>query len=259
MPACWLSGRLPPRSTPTLQLPACCSRCRLAWRSTLCGRRSPPAGRFAWLSRRWLWRSTTGRPTRPSTRNAAPRTRARSARPCDVKAQETEMIAGVAKIHDLGKMNIWPEMLNKAGPLDDSERLEMNRHPAYGAEILAGFVDYRYARDIILHHHERFDGNGYPAGLKGEQIPLGFAHRGRRRCLRRHDLAPALSPSASFRAGRRRTARQCRPAVRPGGSGRLPGDRPAGRCAPGDGTNLRARRRGLAFAGALGPRPPRRR
>ncbi|MHB1005949.1 MAG: HD-GYP domain-containing protein [Chloroflexota bacterium] len=90
-----------------------------------------------------------------------------------VKAQETEMIAGVAKIHDLGKMNIWPEMLNKAGPLDDTERLEMNRHPAYGAEILAGFVNYSYARDIIMHHHERFDGNGYPAGLKGEQIPLG--------------------------------------------------------------------------------------
>ncbi len=87
--------------------------------------------------------------------------------------QETELIADVAKIHDLGKMNLWPEMLNKAGPLDDTERLEMNRHPAYGAEILAGFVDYRHACEIIMHHHERFDGKGYPAGLAGEQIPLG--------------------------------------------------------------------------------------
>jgi hypothetical protein len=88
-------------------------------------------------------------------------------------AQDTELIVGVARIHDLGKMNIWPEMLNKPGPLDDAERLEMNRHPAYGAEILAGFVDYRHARDIIMHHHERYDGRGYPAGLSGEQIPLG--------------------------------------------------------------------------------------
>ena len=82
------------------------------------------------------------------------------------------MIVGVAKIHDLGKLNLWPEMLNKAGPLDDVERLEMNRHPAYGAKILAGFVDYRHAREIILHHH-RYDGRGYPAGLRGDQIPLG--------------------------------------------------------------------------------------
>ncbi len=88
-------------------------------------------------------------------------------------AQETELIADVAKIHDLGKMNLWPEMLNKAGPLDDGERLEMNRHPAYGAEILAGFVDYRHACEIIMHHHERYDGKGYPAGLRGDQIPLG--------------------------------------------------------------------------------------
>jgi HD-GYP domain-containing protein (c-di-GMP phosphodiesterase class II) len=90
-----------------------------------------------------------------------------------LSAQEAELIVGVARIHDLGKMNIWPEMLNKPGPLDDAERLEMNRHPAYGAEILAGFVDYRHARDIIMHHHERYDGKGYPAGLSGEHIPLG--------------------------------------------------------------------------------------
>lgn len=90
-----------------------------------------------------------------------------------LSSNDTDLIVGVARIHDLGKMNIWPEMLNKPGALDDDERLEMNRHPSFGAEILSSFVDLRHARDIILHHHERFDGRGYPAGLRGKEIPLG--------------------------------------------------------------------------------------
>lgn len=87
--------------------------------------------------------------------------------------KETELIVSVARIHDLGKMNIWPDMVNKIGPLDDRERREMNRHPAYGAEILSGFVDYSRAAEIIMYHHEWYDGTGYPAGLRQDDIPLG--------------------------------------------------------------------------------------
>lgn len=80
-------------------------------------------------------------------------------------------IAGL--LHDLGKVAIPPEILNKPDKLTDEEFEQVKRHPLAGVEVLVGWPDVpEIARDVCLHHHERHDGAGYPHGLKGEQISL---------------------------------------------------------------------------------------
>ncbi|MCC6629405.1 MAG: HD-GYP domain-containing protein [Chloroflexi bacterium] len=86
---------------------------------------------------------------------------------------ETDMIVAAARIHDLGKVAISDACLHKNGPLNDAERLEMNRHPVIGAELLQPLSMYQMALAIVRHHHERWDGRGYPDGLVGERIPFG--------------------------------------------------------------------------------------
>lgn len=78
-----------------------------------------------------------------------------------------------ARIHDVGKIGIKDTALLKAGPLTDDERVEIQRHSAIGADIVGNLGIYRNSAAIVRHHHERFDGRGYPDGLKGEEIPLG--------------------------------------------------------------------------------------
>jgi putative two-component system response regulator len=78
-----------------------------------------------------------------------------------------------ALLHDVGKIGIPDEILRKTGELDGSEWRIMKRHPAYGARILAGIPHLSGPAEIVRHHHERFDGSGYPDGLAGEDIPLG--------------------------------------------------------------------------------------
>lgn len=76
-------------------------------------------------------------------------------------------------LHDLGKVAIPAEILNKPGKLTDSEFELVKRHPVAGFEALAGWQDVPdIARDVCLHHHERFDGKGYPDRLQGEQISV---------------------------------------------------------------------------------------
>lgn len=78
-----------------------------------------------------------------------------------------------ARIHDIGKMSIGNEILLKADVLTPSERAEIQLHPVKAVEMLR-FLDFlKDALPIIEHHHEHYDGKGYPRGLKGEQIPLG--------------------------------------------------------------------------------------
>jgi HD-GYP domain-containing protein (c-di-GMP phosphodiesterase class II) len=86
---------------------------------------------------------------------------------------EADMIVGAARIHDLGKVAISDACLHKNGPLDADERREMDRHPVIGAELLQPLSMYQGALAIVRHHHERWDGRGYPDGLAGEQIPFG--------------------------------------------------------------------------------------
>lgn len=88
------------------------------------------------------------------------------------------VITSAASLHDIGKIAIPDAILNKAGPLTDAEFEVMKTHTEKGCEILAGFYrmndkEYlQYAYNICRYHHERWDGNGYPEGLKGENIPI---------------------------------------------------------------------------------------
>jgi len=76
-------------------------------------------------------------------------------------------------LHDIGKISIDDAILRKRGPLTEEEYAQIRQHPEYGARIIGPM---RFAPDvgpIILHHHERWDGSGYPHGLGGEAIPVG--------------------------------------------------------------------------------------
>lgn len=86
---------------------------------------------------------------------------------------ELEALGIGAMLHDTGKMKVPIQILNKPGKLNDSEFAEMKKHPLYSVEIMTrtnGIPEE--AKTVALQHHERFDGNGYPYGLKGEQIRL---------------------------------------------------------------------------------------
>lgn len=85
----------------------------------------------------------------------------------------TELICQAAEVHDLGKIGVPDRVLLKPGPLTESERTVMWLHTEIGARILHNFRLFRPGTNIVLHHHERYDGAGYPHGLQGEQIPLG--------------------------------------------------------------------------------------
>lgn len=75
-------------------------------------------------------------------------------------------------LHDIGKMGVPDHILRKTGPLNDSEWVEMRKHPQYAFDLLSPIPYLRPALDIPYCHHEHWDGSGYPRGLKGEQIPL---------------------------------------------------------------------------------------
>jgi HD-GYP domain-containing protein (c-di-GMP phosphodiesterase class II) len=75
-------------------------------------------------------------------------------------------------IHDLGKIVVPDEILRKPGPLTPDERRSMEEHPVMGAAITAAVTDYDTVVNLVRHHHERFDGNGYPGHLKGTEITL---------------------------------------------------------------------------------------
>jgi HD-GYP domain-containing protein (c-di-GMP phosphodiesterase class II) len=75
-------------------------------------------------------------------------------------------------VHDLGKIGLAAGLLEKPGALTLDERREMQRHPEIGARILANVDSYAEIASVVRHHHERVDGQGYPDGLPGEQIPV---------------------------------------------------------------------------------------
>jgi HD-GYP domain-containing protein (c-di-GMP phosphodiesterase class II) len=75
-------------------------------------------------------------------------------------------------LHDIGKIGIPEYILNKEGPLDDKEKREMKAHPQLGVNILQFINELADCVAGVKYHHERYDGNGYPEGLKGKQIPL---------------------------------------------------------------------------------------
>jgi putative nucleotidyltransferase with HDIG domain len=97
----------------------------------------------------------------------------RIARQMRLPERDVELIRLAARVHDLGKIAVPDEVLHKQGRLTEAEFALMKKHPETGAEILSKFPEYRQGRELVLAHHERIDGLGYPRGLKGDQIPLG--------------------------------------------------------------------------------------
>ncbi|QGP93978.1 Sensor histidine kinase RcsC [Neomoorella glycerini] len=81
-------------------------------------------------------------------------------------------IALAAQMHDVGKVHIHPDILRKPDRLTPAEWRIMQQHTIYGARILGDALHLKMAREVALHHHEKWDGSGYPAGLKGEEISL---------------------------------------------------------------------------------------
>jgi len=86
--------------------------------------------------------------------------------------EELAHIKRGALLHDMGKMAIPDEILQKPGPLNEAEWEKMRRHPVYAYEMLSPIAYLHPALEIPFYHHERWDGSGYPSGLKGEEIPL---------------------------------------------------------------------------------------
>jgi len=76
-----------------------------------------------------------------------------------------------AFLHDIGKIGIPDKILLKNGGFNDEEWKIMKEHPILGSELLAEMEWYKDANDVVLHHHEKFDGSGYPDGLAGYEIP----------------------------------------------------------------------------------------
>jgi HD-GYP domain-containing protein (c-di-GMP phosphodiesterase class II) len=87
------------------------------------------------------------------------------------EADDAQLACGFL-LHDVGKLSVPDAVLNKPGPLDEDEWEVMRRHPEQGAKILSTIPFLDRALDVVRHHHERWDGAGYPAGLCGEEIPL---------------------------------------------------------------------------------------
>jgi diguanylate cyclase (GGDEF)-like protein len=94
------------------------------------------------------------------------------ARALGLSAEETAGLVYAARVHDVGKIFVPERILNKSGPLTDEEFLLVRMHAHVGAELVGTIPDSEMMREAIEHHHQRFDGTGYPDGLKGEQIPL---------------------------------------------------------------------------------------
>jgi putative nucleotidyltransferase with HDIG domain len=89
-----------------------------------------------------------------------------------VRGDDAEELELAARFHDIGKVAVPEEVLRKPGPLDDREWRLMACHVEWGAELLRHLPECESIARIVRHHHERYDGGGYPDGLSGEQIPL---------------------------------------------------------------------------------------
>jgi putative nucleotidyltransferase with HDIG domain len=112
---------------------------------------------------------TLGHSTRVSDLAAA------LAKELGLSGQELEDIKTACLFHDVGKIKIPDSILHKAGKLDPHELREMHRHPEYGAEILGKAPSLRRFVPAVKHHHEWYDGSGYPDGLSRDKIPLAAA------------------------------------------------------------------------------------
>jgi diguanylate cyclase (GGDEF)-like protein len=121
---------------------------------------------------------------------------------------ERSMLHMAALVYDIGKVGIPVDVLNRRGDLSEQERVAIRRHPEVGKRLLESVTRLNALAPVVLHHHERWDGTGYPDGLEGEEIP--FAARVIALCdawqamVSERPYRPALSPDAAvaeLRAG----------------------------------------------------------
>jgi diguanylate cyclase (GGDEF)-like protein len=94
------------------------------------------------------------------------------ARGLGLSPEETADLVYAGRVHDVGKIFVSEHLLNKPGPLAEDEFLQVKMHAHVGAEMVGIIPHSQMMRDAIEHHHQRFDGSGYPDGLRGEEIPL---------------------------------------------------------------------------------------
>ena len=106
---------------------------------------------------------------------------------------EIEDIDIAARVHDIGKVAVPDSILLKPGPLSEAEWEIMRRHPVVSAELIEGLEIYGRVVDAVRHEHERWDGSGYPDGLRGEEIPLIA------RIIAAADIHNALSTDRPYR------------------------------------------------------------
>lgn len=117
------------------------------------------------------------------------------ARHIGVGEVDAEKIEWAAKIHDIGKIVILDNVLKKAGPLTDDEFHHMKYHPTAGAQVAGNLGFCQDEAFMVRCHHEKYDGTGYPHGLKGEEIPLGA------RIISVADFFDALTATRVYRKG----------------------------------------------------------
>ena len=110
--------------------------------------------------------------TRKHSRNVADYARI-LAQELSLPEHDIQLMYYAGLFHDIGKLAIPSEIIGKPGPLTQDECNIMREHPAKGAHILEQYHEFRSLAPLVLHHHEHYDGSGYPDGLTGEQIPFG--------------------------------------------------------------------------------------
>jgi len=112
-----------------------------------------------------------------------------------LSAKKLDELHRAALLHDIGKVGIPLAILDKPGALDDEEYAMIKKHPSIGARILKPITSYKNIIPMVLQHHERFDGKGYPGGLSGNEIDIGA------RILAVADVYDALKSDRPYREG----------------------------------------------------------
>ena len=111
----------------------------------------------------------------------------------DMSESELKTLESAALLHDIGKVSVPESILSKPGKLTPDEMERVKRHAITGSEIVQALPFRHSLAPLIRHHHERWDGDGYPDGLRGEQIPLGA------RILSAVDCYDALTSDRPYR------------------------------------------------------------
>jgi HD-GYP domain-containing protein (c-di-GMP phosphodiesterase class II) len=110
--------------------------------------------------------------------------------------RDIETVEFAAALHDIGKIAVPDHVLLKPGRLTDDEFEWIRKHPEFGWMTVRNADEFQEAALLILHHHERLDGSGYPGGLRGSEIPLGA------RIISVADAYDALTTTRPYRPGR---------------------------------------------------------